>query len=172
MQAQDKSKDEEVKIVLVKEDNSTNYYYEGVVPVEGVSKEEMYKRAKEWVLSTFKTEDNNAQFDEPNLSIFNTPTIILEKFKTYPGDYMNFKLKLLFKDGKYKFRFDNVIIKSNLFTTDPPRPYNGDGTKMFPYLASGKYNQGIIEKANRAFLSLSTELESAIKGTKTKKDDW
>ena len=164
---QAKDKEEEVKIVLIKEENSDNYYYEGGVPVEGVSKEEMFKRAKEWVLSNFKTGDNNIEFDEQNLSIFNSPTIILEKFKNNAGDYLNFKIKLLFKEGKYKFRFDNLIVKSNVFFNDPPKPYNGG--KMWP---GGRYNQSIIDNTNKTLAALATELENKIKGTAGKKDEW
>lgn len=166
---QAKDKEEEVKVVLVKEDNSDNYYYEGVVPVEGVTKEDMFKKAKEWVLSIFKTEDNNAQFDEQNLVILNSPTIVLEKYRGAPGDFLNFKIKLLFKDGKYKFRFDNLIVKSNTFPLEPPVAYNG--VKMFTGRGA-KYNPGVIKNVNHALLGLSTELESKIKETKAKKDDW
>jgi hypothetical protein len=167
--AQDKDQVEEVKIVLVKEEGSDNYYYEGVVPVEGVSKEEMFKRAKEWVLSKFKTEDNNAQFDEQNLVILNSPTIVLEKYRGAPGDFLYFKIKILFKDGKYKFRFDNLIVKSNTFPLEPPVSYNG--VKMFTGRGA-KYNPGVIRNVNHALLGLSAELDSMIKETKTKKDDW
>ncbi|KAA5536707.1 DUF4468 domain-containing protein [Taibaiella lutea] len=166
IKAQDK--DEEVKTVLVSDDNATNYYYEGIVPVEGVTKEEMFKRAKQWVLSTFKTEDNSAGFDEKEFIIFNSPTIVLEKFKSAPGDYVNFKIKLSFKDGKYKFRFDNLMVKSNNFPIDPPVAYNG--TKMFPGRGA-KYNSSVIEKVNKSLLALSIDLENNIKGG-AKKDDW
>ena len=167
-----KGDDEDVKIVLVKEENSDNYYYEGVVPVDGISKEEMFKRAKEWVLSNFKTGDVNTQFDEANLQIYNAPTIIIKVFpdcRACKDDYANFKLKLLFKDGKYKFRFDNVIVNSNVLTIPATKSYND--VKMFP--GSGvKYNRKIIEDINKAFFSFSVNLENAIKATGTKKDDW
>jgi hypothetical protein len=168
---QAKGDDEEVKIVLVKEDNSDNYYYEGVVPVEGITKEEMFKRAKEWVLSNLKTEDNNAQFDEKEFSIYNTPTILVKAAPKYKDDYVNFKLKLLFKDGKYKFRIDNLIVKSNfsIYATQAPVSYNDK--KMFPGNGVG-YNRGLIENINIYFYSISSSLENAIKGNNVKKDDW
>src|SRR5262245_11861074 len=84
---QAKDKEEDVKSVLVKEENSDNYYYEGVVPVEGVTKEEMFKRAKEWVLSNFKTEDANTQFDDKELNIFSSTTVILGKENSAFGEF-------------------------------------------------------------------------------------
>lgn len=166
LQAKDKEEKEEVKTVLVKSETSDEYYYEGVVPVDGISKEEMFKRAKNWVLSKFKTGDNNIQFDEQNMVIFNSPTIIIEKFRNNPGDFLNFKLRLQFKEGKYKFRFDNLIVKSNIFFNDPPKPYNG--IKMYP---GGKYNQWVIDQSNKALLSLALDLENIIKGN-DKDNNW
>jgi hypothetical protein len=171
MQAKDN--DDSVKIVLVKEDNSDNYYYEGVVPVEGVTKEEMYKRAKDWVLANFKTGDNNSVFDEKELSIFNSPTIVLGKTKTTSGDYLNFKIKLLFKDGRYKFRFDNLIVQSNanvIGSLPPPSPYNGKGRTFMMF--NDKYNRAIVEQANKALFRLTNGLDTLIKSKESTKDNW
>lgn len=167
MQAQDE--DGEVKIVLVKEENSDNYYYEGVVPVDGVTKEEMFRSAKDWVLSTVKTEDNNAKFDDQELSIFTTPTIVVKAINGRNNDFVNFKLKLMFKDGKYKFRFDNLIVKSNVFLNSPPTAYNG--VKMVPG-GGARYNRRLINVINQTLFDMAASLEKTIKGTGVKKDDW
>ena len=158
---QAKDKEEEVKVVLVKEDNSDNYYYEEVVPVESVTKEEMFKRAKDWVLSKLKTADNNIQFDEQNLSIYNSSVILLEN----STDVMNFKISIYFKDGKYKFRIDNVIVGTQVSTGLYTKPY---GPNMF----AKWYSKKVMKKCNAALYSLTADLENAIKGTGTKKDDW
>lgn len=159
MQAKDK--EEEVKIVIVKEDNSDNYYYEGIVPVEGVTKEEMFKRAKQWVLSNFKTGDNNAQFDEQDLSIFNSPTIVLKSEQAF----LNFKISILFKEGKYKFRFDNLVITAQINGRNYTNPY---GPKRF---GKGFFKNVMIE-SNQVLSALTLDLDNVIKGIKTKKDDW
>jgi hypothetical protein len=160
---------EEVKLVLVKEENSNSYYYEGVVPIDGITKEEMFKRAKEWVLSTFKTEDNNAQFDEPNMVMFTSSTLALKVYKAAKTDFVNFKLKVLFKDGKYKFRVDNVMVKTNMFFGYPPAPYND--TKMFVGAGAG-YNRKLIEEINSALAGMVVGLENAVKNVDAKKEDW
>jgi hypothetical protein len=166
---QAKDKEDEVKIVLIKEENSDSYYYEGIVPVEGVSKEEMFKRAKVWVLSNFKTGDVNSRIDETNLTIFNSPTILVRPAKAHNDDYVNFKLNLFFKDGKYKFRFDNLIIKTNNDPYASPTPYK-EG-KIFKGMW-GNYNQNLIASINISLFGLAVDLEKTIKGTKTSSDNW
>lgn len=163
-QMQAKGDKEEVKIVLVKEENSDNYYYEGVVPVEGISKEEMFKRAKEWVLSNLKTGDNNAQFNEQELVIYNNPTISV-KVKGFPDGYANFKIKISFKDGRYKFIFDNVIVIYDSKT----KPYTDADVMFYGY---GRTSQKLVKGINQSFAQISADLENAIKGNTAKKDDW
>jgi hypothetical protein len=167
IQAKDKDK-EEVKIVLVKDDNSDEYYYEGVVTVEGVTKEEMFKRAKEWVLTRLKTSDNNIQFNDKDFSIINNATIVIDSWTKgivfYSGGYTNFKITLLFKDGKYKFRFDGLMFLLNLQGAQP-KSYSAD------LVPGNKYNRHLIEENNKAFLNMSVELENKIKGSGSK-NDW
>lgn len=147
---------EEVKYVLVSDDNATNYYYEGVVPVESVTKEEMFKRAKNWALSTFRTGDNNIQFDEKELTIYNSSVVLLNN----PTEAMSFKVAIYFKDGKYKFRFDNIIVINQTTVGAYPVPY---GFKKGP-------SRKQIKKCNEILFSMSADLEKAIKGNS--KDDW
>lgn len=153
-----KGDEAEVKIVLVKEENSDNYYYEGIVPVEGVSKEEMFKRAKDWVLSNFKTGDNNIQFDEQSLSIYNSPIVKMKRIT----NHLNFKIAIYFKDGKYKFRFDNIIFIM----------FSQTGVRYtFPY--GHKYpSKGDNKECNKIIYDIAIGLEDAIKSTGNKKDDW
>jgi tRNA(Ser,Leu) C12 N-acetylase TAN1 len=167
---QAKGNDEEVKIVLIKEESSDNYYYEGVIPVEGVSKEEMFKRAKDWVLSTLKTNDNNIKFDEKEFSIITSSTFVVKETSrgatTLSSAQVNFKLIIQFKEGKYKFHIDNVIVSPSFPTTNPSWNYS---PKMY-WLK--KYNEYLIKEINKSFLNLSSVLEATIKGTGLKKDDW
>jgi Domain of unknown function (DUF4468) with TBP-like fold len=167
VKAQDKS--EEAKTVLVKEDNSDNYYYEGVVPVEGVTKEEMFKRAKQWVLSTLKTGDNNIQFDE-STSIINSSTILVKGKKGMgysPDALINFKINIWFKEGKYKFRLDNVLVR----TTESGAPIVAYAPKLRNYTKG--YNNYLVGKINSEFIGLTENLEKAIKtGNASSKDNW
>lgn len=172
--AKDKDKDKEVKIVLVKEENSNEYYYEDVVPVEGVSKEEMFKRAKVWVLQNLKTSDNNIQFDENSFSIINEATIVLTPTKSafwgVTTGMANFKLNIQFKEGKYKFRFDNIVIFM--------KGINGSETLAYGELSKSnmKSNKNHVKHvqndSNEKFRNLSIQLEQAIKTNTASQDDW
>ncbi len=153
--SQAKDKNEEVKLVLIRDDNTSNYYYVGVVPVEGVTKEEMFKRAKDWVLSSFKTGEK-VQFDEKELVVYNNPTVILG----VGHDEMNFNISIYFKEGKYKFRFENVIIISVTVYGPVSTPYSFNGPTKIQ-----------IKQCNVSMLALSASLENAVKGT-SKKDNW
>src|SRR5262249_21175282 len=121
LQAKEK---EEIKTVLVKDDASGEYYYEGVVPVEGVSKEEMFKRAKQWILSNLKSADNNIQFDDKEWVINNEASTLINSAQGFgwviSRGYTNFKLNIQFKDGRYKLRIDNVIIYLEHGIAAPP----------------------------------------------------
>lgn len=167
--AKDKDKDEEVKIVLVKEENSDNYFYEGVVPVEGVTKEEMFKRAKQWVLANLKTSDNNLQFDEQQFTIVNSSTIVVPpKRKTtliVDKCLVNFKLLIQFKEGRYKFRFDNLVVYLEQGFVTQTTAYSPQFTK---YKNENKY---IENELNKALTGLEIGLENQVKGTSTQ-DDW
>lgn len=157
---------------IVKETNSNSYYYEEIINVENVTKEEMFERAKQWVLSNFKTGDVNSQFDDKNLNIYTSSTIFYEKYKsTWNADLLNFKLNISFKDGKYKVRIEDFIIKSNFYYADPPTPY--DESTMFVKKVGGKkYKAWLIEQTNKMASSISTGLQNAVKGNNKKDNDW
>ncbi|WP_129019501.1 DUF4468 domain-containing protein [Edaphocola flava] len=163
-----KEKDKsEVSEVLVK-DVTGKYVYEGVVNVENISKDEMFKRAKNWVQETFKTGDNNIRFDDKEYSIINSPTVIFQNGKKgildYYGGLISFKLVIQFKDGKYKFHFDNVVWAINNISRVPI--VYGD-----PCLCTGK--QYYKDKINSIFAEMASDLENNIKGVKqTTNDNW
>lgn len=163
---QAKGDDEEVKIVLVKEENSDNYYYEGVVPVEGVTKEEMFKRAKAWLLSKYRTDDNNIESNESESSILNTITFKIKESAVFWPALVNCKVDLKFKDGKYKFRFDNILIKMLSPSNIPAEPYGTE--KIF----SKKFTTHVMNEINLNLPAVAADLENAIKGAGSTKDDW
>lgn len=166
------NKGAEAAKAIVKETNSNGYYYEEVISVENVTKEQMFERAKQWVLSNFKTGDVNSQFDDKNFNIYTSATIFYEKYKPkFDADLLNFKLNISFKDGKYKVRIEDFIIKSSAYNWTPPTPYNE--SDMFDKVAIGnKYRNWLIEQTNKMALSISSALQNAIKGNNKKDNDW
>lgn len=173
--AKDKDKDEEVKIVLTKDESSGEYIYEDVITVENVAKEEMFKRAKQWILSNLKTSDNNIQFDEKELSIINDANLIIKQGGGYSSfiasGITNLKVTLFFKDGRYKIRFDNVIVHIERG--------NGYPTVITPYTSlmaerNSKGKTHVINETNIQLGAIISKLEAAIKNSDnaTKKNDW
>lgn len=166
------NKEEPSLKTIVKETNSNNYYYEEVISVENVTKEEMFERAKQWVLSNFKTGDVNSQFDDKNFNIYTSATIFYEIYKPrWNADLLNFKLNISFKDDKYKVRIEDLIIKSGFYSLYPPTPYNKND--MFGKNAvTKKCRTWLIEQTNKMALSISSDLQNAIKGNNKKDNDW
>ena len=162
-------KDKDVKEVVVK--NATGAYsYEGVVAVENVSKEEMYKRSKQWVLSNLKTGDNNIGFDAEAQSINNTATIVMDPVGGFgwmiTQGLFNFKIQLEFRDGRYKFIFDNIVVQS-LYSTGIVE------TLAFEKITkNNKPAKHIKNEVNEKLAALAQSLEAAVKGAKSSNDNW
>jgi len=165
----------EFKEILVKDEQTGEYYYEAVVPVENVAKLDMFKRAKSWVLTSLKTSDNNINADESELSIVNTASVVLDQTKGFgwaiTSGNIDFKLNVQFKDGKYKVRFDNVVINAVYVT--------GGGTS----LQTVSYNQYAKQKENKAvrkfkqmvnekMLAVANSLDAAIRNGSSGSKDW
>jgi hypothetical protein len=97
---------------VVPKNEQGHMVYEKVVEVNNVSKEELYKRVKAWVMDNVKTIDNNIQYDDKGSeTIITTPTIALENLKNnhVVNQKVNFKLKILFKDNKMKITASSFI---------------------------------------------------------------
>jgi hypothetical protein len=169
MQAKDK--EEEYKVVVVKNEANGSYAYEQVVNVEGVSKEEMFSRAKKWIISNFKTNDNNIQFDETNLTIANTATVVLKVASGFnwalTSGLVNFKLNLQFKDGRYKFVFDNIAVQA-AYSDGIVETVNYEQVQR-----NNKPAKHIRKEINEKLLAIATQMEEVIKtGGGKGKDDW
>lgn len=143
--AQEKKADSEA--IFITDESSDDYYFERVVEVAGISKTDMFARAKEWTLSKLKTVDNNIHFDEQQFSIMNGSTLLLRK----TGVFVNFKVSILFKDGKYKFRFDNLVVTYTSGTLVLTKPY---GPKMFP---NRSFSRKIMNESDETFAALAKD---------------
>lgn len=162
--------DKNVVEVVVK-NASGSYSYENVVNVGNVSKEEMFKRAKQWVLSNLKTDDNNIGFNEEQQTINSTATLVMTPgggFSwTITHGLINFKLKLEFRDGRYKFVFDNIVVQA-VFG-------GGGGVVTLPYEKLNKKQKPakyMIDQVNEKLGALAMSLEAAVKGNKSENDNW
>lgn len=160
--------------VLTEDKNSGEGYYEEVVQIPNVSQQDLYQRAKEWIIANFKTADNNIGFDEKEFSIVNSGAFKVDQKKTmgwavYDGT-TDFKFHVWLKDGKYKFRIDNVSFHI-LYASWP----DGMKTKTENYsdLGDSKMGKYLKEQANDNFGALVKAFKGGMAKQQTqKKNDW
>lgn len=130
----------------------------------------MFKRAKQWVLSNLKTGDNNIGFDDQNQTINNTATVVMNPGKGFnwaiTHGLINFKIKLEFRDGRYKFVYDNIVVQAAY----------ADGiveTMAYEIITrNNKPAKHIKTEVNEKLVALSQSLEAAVKGAKSSNDNW
>ncbi len=100
-------------LVLKKDEVSGDSYYEEVVQLPGLTQADLFKRSKTWVLANMKTVDNNISFDDKEYTIVNSTAVKVDKKKylTYWIDdgLIEFKFHVWLKEGRYKFRIDNIV---------------------------------------------------------------
>lgn len=166
---QAKGDDPEYKVVVVKNETTGAMAYEAVTNVEGVSKEEMFKRAKQWIIANLKTNDNNISFDASNLSINNTATLVLKPAGGFnwaiTSGLINFKLQVQFKDRRYRILMDNIVVQTAY----------ADGiveTMAYDQIQrNNKPAKHIKQEVNEKLLAVAQQLEAAIKNGNIKSND-
>ena len=82
-----------------------SFVFDTVIEIAEITKSELYKRAKNWVISNVRSNDKTVIFDDENNEEIRTDvTTALGKF---PGVSINFKLAIYFKDGKCKINCES-----------------------------------------------------------------
>lgn len=155
--------------------------YSGVIEVAGVSKDELYTRAKAWLNESFNSvKDVTQHSDKEAGEIFIKGIMPLTARYKYFGNQKDdisskFMLNLWFKDGKYKYEikeFDayythNQSVKFGVLTTAEECP-----SKVFmtpPKIANQMWSS-IKADAETTSKGLIASLEKAMKVDK--KQDW
>ncbi|OJV54149.1 MAG: hypothetical protein BGO31_12395 [Bacteroidetes bacterium 43-16] len=158
---------------LIQKDESGQYTYQNVVTIDGVSKEVLFKRAENYIKTSFKTTDNNIQFDQESAYILNTGTIVLpaqpkSSFFQYQKAAYDFKIELWFKEGKYKVVVSNIMIYVQW-------DYNWTETKSFQEYSEStkkKYKR-LAEEVSNSIMKVLNDLETASRQDKhTKDEEW
>ncbi len=101
----------EPPVTLVRTEGS-GFTFEKIIDLPGVTKEQAYDRAKQWILNNFKTADNNTSFDDKGKDHINTSTaMMLDKRKWWTDPpYVSFKFSISFKDNKMKINAAQFLI--------------------------------------------------------------
>ncbi|MCP4461068.1 MAG: DUF4468 domain-containing protein [Cytophagales bacterium] len=88
--------------------------FTNVVQAEGMSKDELYKNAKFWIISTLKSGDNMVELSGDNSDrIVGTGNMTLEnivmakKYHRAKQNSLNFKFIVLCKEGRLKYEVSN-----------------------------------------------------------------
>lgn len=161
-------------------DSATGAYaYQGIVKVDSATKQQLYAKAKAWVLKTLKSSDNMVELDDKEFnSITGSGTIIMNKvggsgFMSYVYDdaKLNFKATFQFKEGKVKYTFDNFSYSANKMFNGA---YNGAVLSPLDNLDLGKKEkEQVLKDASSKMNSLVSSFTSDISATTNKlKDDW
>ena len=94
------------------------YVYQDVVELEGTGKAELYFNGKTWLLAAMSSNGNLIYLDErDNGLIIASGTVLLTKLRSgcsYYSPSVKYKITLQFKDQKYYYKFDNMILRYNV----------------------------------------------------------
>lgn len=156
--------------------SSKLFVYEGVVKVDSMNSEHLYNKAKEWIVRTLKSADNNINLnDKDHKSITSTGNTHLEDVKIttllyYTDINLNYKFSIFFKDGRYKYIVENFYC--SYFVSGIS---NGTSPKSEPFeqiRLKKKQKTKIYKDANNKILNLISDLERNIKPNSKKTNDW
>ena len=165
------AQDKDTKEVVKKNETTGEYSYEDVVLVENVTKGVMFERAKKWIISNIVTGDNNIKFDSVTSDIVTSSSIILKTGSGFTfgitSGYINFKLNIQFKDGRYKFVFNGISVHA-VFDEGTVKTLAYD--QILKDRGSAKF---IRKDVNEKLQAISTQLENTIIKVETStNDNW
>jgi len=89
--------------------------YTEAVPVEGVSKADLFTRAKVWLAGSFKSAKDVVQTEDKDAGIMvgkGYSTISLTMGRVTVPAKLFYTLKMNFKDGKYKYEFSDFYFEN------------------------------------------------------------
>jgi hypothetical protein len=165
---------QETAFSLKKDETSGDYYYEEVVSLGDMKQADIYARAKTWIIANFKTADNNIAFNEKEFTADNSAAVKIDEKKTmgwaiYEG-FFDFKFHVWVKEGKYKFRIDNISY--NMFYASYP---DGKKTKSGVYsdISDNKIGKYLKEQADTKLMQVATTFKKGMStDQKQVKNDW
>ena len=150
--------------------------YEGIIRDSTLSKATLYNRSKQWVLSTFKSYDNNIALNDGTQDLLVTTPVINLEPRTFRGvaptsvNRCSFKLTLLFKEGRLKYEFatfsHQYMIQS--LAGKAPLVYDGSFANSALYKNKREKMQNELDALLTGYIK---ELEKAVKSGAVK-GDW
>lgn len=137
-----------------------------VLKVEGTNQDQLYSRAREWFVHTYKSADNVLQMDDKQAG-----KLIGKGWNPlrYNTVQMWYTFSVYLKDGRYKYEISDIHYKSNASTVEVSVPIEKvfeNGTDNKP--AIEKRRQDTVESLNLVI----AKLKAAMDKKETGKDDW
>ncbi len=162
-------------LTFQRDETNGTYYYEEVIQLANNTQDELYAKAKKWIVANFKTGDNNLSEDAKEYSLVNSAAVKIDKKKkmgwaVYDGA-ADFKFHFWAKEGRYKIRIDNIAFQI-LYASYP----DGMKTKSETYSTlkeNSKIDQYLKEQADEKLYSVLQAFKNGMTAAPTKeKKDW
>ncbi len=151
------------QIILPEKDGIVNF--EEIIMVDSINKDQLYKRAKLWVINTFKNEKYVTSTDDKELGIIKGTG----RFTILKNQDVLFSFQLSLKDFKYKYHFYDIIYLDNKGNkTETTLQY------YYDYYKSGKnIGRGMMTKYLKESKYKIENLISSLKlGLSNPETDW
>ena len=139
--------------------------FEEIIMVDTVNKEQLYNRAKLWVINSFKNEKNVTSTDDKELGELKGTG----RFTILKDQGVLFTFRISVKDFKYKYNISDIIYLDN----------NGNRTSIdlqyyYDYYKSGKkLGRGMMTKYLKESKDKIEELISSLKkGMTATENNW
>ncbi len=160
------------------------YVFEKIDSANSLTKQQIYNKARTWVLSNLKSSDSNIELnDTSNSTLISTGNLSTEVINiavcAVTNGNLNFKMTILIKEARYKIIIDKMIFSDtrvcySLQAGVPPTQRFEEfplekSTNAFPK----KKAELLIKDVETKLLNLCTDLNQTVNGTgDSKKSDW
>lgn len=146
------------------------FIYEEVVPVSGISKEELYKRAENWI-ATYYTSGLKKIYEKSQVDGYIRLNHRFTLMKTVKGQVINdaiinYKMELSFKDGKYRYQIFKFYSGADANSQPIERWMNS--TNLNPETAQERF-KNIDTEIQKTIASLKSAMQKPVP---VKTDDW
>ncbi len=156
------------------------YLFEKVDSVPALSKKEIYEKARSWTVRNLKSSDSNIELNDPTYSqLTSTGNLTLEEVQlaltcVLTNHNLNFKFTILFKDGRYKVIFDNMMLSNTTvcYQSDGSPPSKNYHEYPLEKLGMSKKKKAkVLLDIEGKLLQLCHDLNQSMSGASSKKDD-
>lgn len=135
-----------------------DFTYKEVVELDSVSKEQLYDRAKIWLVSNFRDANSSSQIDNKELGNLSGKGVF-NIYLTMNTRYVRYNISFDFKDGRYRYIINQFILDWG----------NGVATVPFEDVQSIYHNR-LFTQSHENVLTAIASLKKAM--STANQDDW